>query len=68
LPRESRSARQIFDSQDADDAGRKKANKIATALHGKARTIRIVRLPSAKDVSEWLDLDIGNADKLEPAA
>src|SRR5262249_7142384 len=54
----------------ADATGEKKALEAATLLHGVARTIRIVRLPgltgapNSKDVSDWLDADPRNADKL----
>jgi hypothetical protein len=51
--------------KDNDDAGTERALKSAHALYGKAKTIRIVGLPGAKDVSEWLDLDPDNAGKLE---
>jgi hypothetical protein len=56
--------------EDADEAGRKKALAAATALHGTAATIRIVRLPDLtghpnnKDVSDWLDADPRRAEKL----
>jgi RecA-family ATPase len=60
------------DCIDADKPGVKKARKAATLLHGTAKTIRIVRLPGlehtaehhGKDVSDWLDADASNADKL----
>jgi len=47
-----------------------KALKAAQVLHGVAKSIRIVQLPGLdgtkgkKDVSDWLDLDPGNAAKL----
>jgi RecA-family ATPase/5S rRNA maturation endonuclease (ribonuclease M5) len=56
--------------QDADEPGRKKALEAAQALHGKAKTIRIVLLPGLtghpnnKDVSDWLDADPKRAEKL----
>lgn len=58
--------RDILILEDNDEAGRKKAAKAATALHGTAKTIRIVRLPDLPekgDVSDWLDADSRNADK-----
>jgi putative DNA primase/helicase len=56
--------RDVIILKDNDEAGIKRASTSATALHGKAKTIRIVGLPGAKDVSEWLDLDPDNAGKL----
>jgi len=46
--------------EDNDRTGREKALHAATALHGTAKTIRIVRLPNLAeggDVSDWLDAD-----------
>src|SRR5207344_2680775 len=62
--------RDVMILEDADEAGRKKALGAATALHGTAATIRIVRLPDLtghpnnKDVSDWLDADPRRAEKL----
>src|SRR5262249_49620146 len=45
----------------------KKAREAATALYGTAKTIRIVRLPNLPekgDVSDWLDADPYNAERL----
>lgn len=40
---------------DADAPGRKHAQQVAAALHGKAASVRIVELPGGgKDASEWL--------------
>jgi predicted transcriptional regulator len=55
--------RDVWIFEDADKAGVKKALATANALHGVARTIRVVRLPGhehtaekhGKDVSDWLD-------------
>src|SRR5262249_3921184 len=44
--------------EDNDDAGRKKAHDAAQALHGVAKTVRIVRLPGLPekgDVTDWSD-------------
>jgi RecA-family ATPase len=52
--------------QDNDDAGEKKALAAAQALHGVAKTIRIVLLPdlpAGGDVSDWLDADPERASK-----
>ncbi len=57
----------VYILEDNDDAGRKKALEAAQALHGTAKTIRIVRLPGLPekgDVSDWLDTDARNAGKL----
>jgi AAA domain len=59
--------RDIIILQDNDKAGAKKALEAAAALHGTARTIRIVLLPDLPDkgdVSDWLDADPRRAEKL----
>jgi putative DNA primase/helicase len=62
--------RDVVILQDADDPGHAKALAAATALNGKANTIRIVKLPGLtghpnnKDVSDWLDADPSRAGKL----
>src|SRR5512132_3034346 len=51
---------------DNDEAGRSHAERVATALHGIAASVRIVDLPGLPkggDVSDWLDLD-GDAARL----
>jgi hypothetical protein len=53
--------------EDNDEPGRKKALAAAQALHGTAKTIRIVSLPDLEekgDVSDWLDADPRRAGKL----
>jgi RecA-family ATPase len=58
--------RDVVILEDNDDAGRKKALAVAQALHGTAKTIRIVSLPGLPnkgDVSDWLDADPQRADK-----
>jgi Family of unknown function (DUF5906) len=58
--------RDVLILEDNDEAGRKKAHDAAQALHGVAKTIRIVRLPGLPnkgDVSNWLDADPCNAAK-----
>jgi hypothetical protein len=53
--------------EDNDEAGHKKALEAAKALHGTAKTVRIVRLPDLPekgDVSDWLDADAHNAERL----
>jgi hypothetical protein len=59
--------REVIILEDNDDAGRKKALAAAHALYGTAKTIRIVSLPGLVDkgdVSDWLDADPHNAEKL----
>src|SRR4029077_9766381 len=59
--------RAVLSLEDNDEAGRKKAFEAAQALHGTAKTVRIVRLPGLPekgDVSDWLDADQRNAGKL----
>jgi hypothetical protein len=46
--------------EDKDEKGRKRALEAARALHGHAKSVRIVRLPGLAedgDVSDWLDAD-----------
>jgi 5S rRNA maturation endonuclease (ribonuclease M5) len=40
---------------DADEPGRKHAQLIAESLHGKAASVRLLEMPGAKDLSEWVD-------------
>jgi hypothetical protein len=60
--------RDVFIMEDNDDAGREKAAAaVARVLHGVAKTIRIVQLPDLPpkgDVSDWLDADQRNAERL----
>jgi RecA-family ATPase len=60
--------RDVVILEDNDDAGRDRARKAATVLHGVAKTIRVVSfrdLPDKGDVSDWLDADTGrDADAL----
>jgi RecA-family ATPase len=60
-------SRDVLILEDNDEAGRKKALEAATALHGVANTIRVVQLPNLPDkgdVSDWLDADQRNANRL----
>jgi RecA-family ATPase len=53
--------------EDNDQTGRDKALDIATRLHGIAATVRIVRLPGLPDkgdVSDWLDANRDNVERL----
>jgi len=59
--------RDVFIMEDNDAAGREKAASAALALHGKANSIRLVRLPDLPDkgdVSDWLEADERNAKRL----
>jgi RecA-family ATPase len=59
--------RDVLILEDNDEAGRKKALAAAQALHGTAATIRIIQLPNLPnkgDVSDWLDADRRNAERL----
>jgi hypothetical protein len=59
--------RDVLILEDNDDAGRAKASSAALALHGTTKTIRIVRLPDLPDkgdVTDWLDADGRNAERL----
>jgi hypothetical protein len=59
--------RDLLILEDNDEHGRKKAAEIANALHGTAKSTRIVSLPNLPekgDVSEWLDADPRRAEKL----
>jgi 5S rRNA maturation endonuclease (ribonuclease M5) len=40
---------------DSDAPGRKKALIIAHALHGRAASVRLLEMPGAKDLSEWVE-------------
>lgn len=40
---------------DADETGRKHANHVATSLFGKAKSLRVIEFPNAKDLSEWVE-------------
>ena len=59
--------RDVILLEDNDDAGRTKALAVAQALHGTAKTIRIVALrdlPDKGDVSDWLDADPRRVEQL----
>jgi len=50
--------------QDADEPGRKHAAAVAEQLKDGSRRIRILEIPGAKDVSEWIEQG-GGAEHLE---
>jgi hypothetical protein len=59
--------RDVFIMEDNDEEGRRKAAVAAAALNGTAKSIRIVRLPDLPvkgDVSDWLDTDASNSERL----
>jgi len=40
---------------DADVPGRKHAQRVAESLHSKAASVKVIELPGAKDLSEWVE-------------
>jgi hypothetical protein len=62
--------RDVLIFEDNDDTGREKALKAAQLLHGKAKTVRVVRLPGLSeggDVSDRLDAGHSGDDLVEKA-
>ncbi len=52
---ESLRGKRIAIIADADEAGRKHAQQVATSLYGKVESLKVVELPgTSKDLSEWL--------------
>jgi putative DNA primase/helicase len=47
--------KQITIIADADEPGRKHAHQTAESLLGKAASVRVLEVPGAKDLSEWVD-------------
>ena len=45
----------IYIVADKDEPGRQHAQQVAASLYSVAETVRIVEMPTGKDVSEWLD-------------
>jgi Protein of unknown function (DUF3631) len=41
--------------QDADEPGRKHSQKVAMSLWSRAASIKVLELPGAKDLSEWIE-------------
>jgi len=50
---------------DNDDTGWKHINQVGQILSGIAAHVRVLRLPSHKDVSEWLEAGGGTGEQLE---
>jgi putative DNA primase/helicase len=40
---------------DADEPGRKHAQEIAASLFGRTESLKVIELPAAKDLSEWVE-------------
>lgn len=40
---------------DADEAGRKHVQQVAASLHGKVESLKVLELPNAKDLAEWVE-------------
>jgi 5S rRNA maturation endonuclease (ribonuclease M5) len=47
--------KQIIIIADKDEPGRKHAEKMAESLYGKAASIKVLQMPGAKDLSEWVE-------------
>jgi type II secretory pathway pseudopilin PulG len=45
--------KQVAIIADADEPGRKHAEAVAASLFGKVQSLKVLELPSAKDLSEW---------------
>ena len=52
--REHFQGKTVYVIPDADEPGRKHAESVATSLQGVAASLRIVSLPTGKDVSDWI--------------
>ena len=50
---------------DRDELGRKHALLVATSLHLRAASIKVVELPEAKDLTEWVEHQSGDAEFLK---
>jgi hypothetical protein len=47
--------RRIAIIADADEPGRKHAQQVAASLFGKAESVKVLELPGAKDLTEWVE-------------
>jgi putative DNA primase/helicase len=47
--------RQVVIIADADEPGRKHARQVAESLHLRAGSVKVLELPGAKDLSEWVE-------------
>lgn len=48
------SGRNVVVIPDRDDVGRDHAEQVAASLQGIAKTVRVVKLPTGKDASDWI--------------
>jgi hypothetical protein len=48
------SGKRVYVIADADGPGRKHADQIAALLFGKVKSLKVVELPGAKDLTEWV--------------
>jgi len=54
--------RDIIIIPDNDEEGERHLNQVASSLQGLARNINVLRLPGAKDFTEWRDKDKNNTE------
>jgi putative DNA primase/helicase len=54
--------RELFIIPDNDEVGEKHLEQIANSLQGIAKSIKVLRLPGAKDFSDWLEIE-GNSEE-----
>ena len=47
--------RRVLIIADADEPGRKHAAQVAASLAGKVESLKVIELPGAKDLSEWVE-------------
>jgi putative DNA primase/helicase len=52
---ESLRGKRIVIIADAEEAGRKHAQQVATSLYGKVESLKVLELPGAKDLTEWIE-------------
>jgi len=52
---ESLLGKKVIIIADADEPGRKHAQQIASSLEGKAESLKLLELPGAKDLAEWVE-------------
>lgn len=48
-------SRRVAVIADADTPGRKHAEQVATSLYGKVESLKLLELPGAKDLTDWLN-------------
>jgi putative DNA primase/helicase len=52
---ESLSGKRVAVIADADEPGKKHAEQVAASLSGKVNSIKVLELPGAKDLTEWVE-------------